>query len=221
MSLNLLDLYSDYLIFQTKYATATGLADLSGGSVSHDNVTRFLNGSALGSKELWLYVKDRVRHCEDENGVLIFDDTIEEKPYTDENQIVCWHHCHTKNRHIKGMNLLSCLVLYGDVRFPVGYEVVRKDIEYCEIATRKTKRAASVSKNEHFRKLIGQCHKNQVKFKYVLADNWFGSAENLSYIHSDMKKQFVIGVKSNRTVALERPAKKSAKYQQVSSLETQ
>ena len=60
-------------------------------------------------------------------GVLILDDSIEEKPYTDENEIVCWHHSHMHNRHIKGVNILSCLVEYGEVAFPVGYEIVHKD----------------------------------------------------------------------------------------------
>ena len=57
MDNNMLDLYTDYLIYQTKYATATGLSELLGGAVSHDKVTRFLNGTALGSQDLWLYIK--------------------------------------------------------------------------------------------------------------------------------------------------------------------
>ena len=31
-------------------------------------------------------------------GVLILDDSIEEKPYTDENEIVAWHHSHAKRK---------------------------------------------------------------------------------------------------------------------------
>ena len=43
----------------------------------------------LGSKELWSYVKSQVRKHEiDNGGVLILDDSIEEKPYTDENEII-------------------------------------------------------------------------------------------------------------------------------------
>ncbi|MDN3508423.1 MAG: hypothetical protein P0S93_00055 [Candidatus Neptunochlamydia sp.] len=37
-------------------------------------------------------------------GVLIIDDTIEEKTYTDENEIICWHFSHAKGRCIKGIN---------------------------------------------------------------------------------------------------------------------
>ena len=34
-------------------------------------------------------------------GALILDDCIEEKPYTDENEIMCWHFSHSKHRHAK------------------------------------------------------------------------------------------------------------------------
>ena len=54
MENNLLDIYSDYLICQNKYATATGLSDLLSGEISHDKVTRYLNSEDLGSKELWV-----------------------------------------------------------------------------------------------------------------------------------------------------------------------
>lgn len=34
-------------------------------------------------------------------GVIIADDTIEEKPSTDENEIVSWHYDHSKGRNVK------------------------------------------------------------------------------------------------------------------------
>ena len=220
MNTRLLDIYTDYLICQNKYATATGLSELMPNEISHDQVTRFLNGNLMGSKELWAYVKSDVRQHETvSGGVLILDDTIEEKPYTDENEIMCWHHCHTKGRHIKGVNILSCLVRYGDITFPVGYEIVHKDVQFCDVATKQLRRTASVTKNEHFRSLVGQCYKNQVAFDYVLADNWFGAKENLDYIHHNLKKQFIIGLKSNRTVALSEDAKIRGKFQQIETLD--
>ena len=41
---DMIDLYSDYLITQNQQATATGLSVMMDGLVSHDQVTRFLNG---------------------------------------------------------------------------------------------------------------------------------------------------------------------------------
>ena len=218
MSSNLLDIYSDYLICQNKHATATGLSDMLSGDISHDKITRYLNYEDLGSKDLWRYNKPEIRrHERAMGGVLILDDSIEEKPYTDENEIVAWHHSHAKGRHVKGINILSCLVSYNDAVLPFGYEIVHKDVSFSDIKTRKAKRKASTSKNEHFRNLIQQSIDNKVLFDHVLADNWFGSKENMKFIHG-LGKKFIVGVKSNRTVALSGKDKKEGKFQQVSSL---
>ena len=60
MDNKILDIYTDYLICQNNYATATGLSDLLCGALGHDKFTRFLNGTALGSQDLWLYLDDQV-----------------------------------------------------------------------------------------------------------------------------------------------------------------
>ena len=124
--MDMLDLYSDYLIFQNKYATATGLSDLVDGAFAHDKVTRFLRVENFGSKSLWSYVKKPVRSQETAGGVLILDDSIEEKPYTDENEINCWHYSHAKGSVLKGINILSCMIRYDDFSVPIGYEVIKK-----------------------------------------------------------------------------------------------
>jgi len=48
----------------------------------------------------------------------------------------------------EGINLLSCLVRYGDVALPIGYEIVKKDVEFCDVETkRKKERLKSVKMN--------------------------------------------------------------------------
>ena len=174
METNLLDLYSDYLICQNKYATATGLSNTMGGSVSHDQITRFLNQEEFTSKDLWKFVKSEVRkHQQDKGGVLIIDDTIEEKPHTDENDTVCWHYSHAKGECVKGINILSGLIRYNDFAVPIAYEAVRKELYYSEVETKKEKRRSTVTKNEQFRDMIQQTVKNGVPFDYTLADSWF------------------------------------------------
>lgn len=70
-------------------------------SVSYDKIIRFLNSKDFFSKELWEYIKPEVRKIEKNvEGVLVLDDTIEEKLYTDENEIICWHYSHSKSRHM-------------------------------------------------------------------------------------------------------------------------
>ena len=219
MTNNLQDLYSDYLISQNKYATATGLADIVPENLSHDQITRFLNGDLMDSKILWQEVKADVRANEDKDcGVLVLDDMPAEKPYTDENEIIAWHYSHAKNRLIKGMNLLTCMVRYDDVRLPIGYEVVKKDLRYSDLETRKEKRKSSVSKNELFRCLISQAIRNQVKYKYVLADNWFSSNDNMNFIHHNTKKMFIMGLKANRSIAMTLEDKQQGCYEKLGSM---
>ena len=50
---------------------------------------------------------------------------------------MCWHYSHSKGRHVKGVNLLSCIVQYGDISLPIGYEIVHKDVKFSDIETKK------------------------------------------------------------------------------------
>jgi hypothetical protein len=94
-----------------------------------------LNSNEFSSKELWEYIKPEIRKIEqDGGGVLIVDDTIEEKTYTDENEIICWHYSRAKGRCVKGVNLLSCLVRYGDTALPIAYKPICKDVLFCDVA---------------------------------------------------------------------------------------
>ena len=122
MDKNLLDLYSDYLLSSFGATTATGLSALLDGQVSHDQVTRFLSGSGYDSQTLWQQVKPVVRSIERDDGVLIFDDTIQEKPHTDENELICWHYDHTQNRSVKGLNLLNCIYHADEMSLPAAYD---------------------------------------------------------------------------------------------------
>jgi len=89
MNQKILDLYSDYLLISFGQTTATGLSKLMDGEVSHDQVTRMLSSPKMTSKAWWKLIKPHVRRIEQEDGVMIIDDSIVEKPYTDENEIIC------------------------------------------------------------------------------------------------------------------------------------
>ncbi len=212
-----LDLYTDYLISNTSYATATGLSSMLDGEVSHDSITRFLSSRTYTSKDLWLEVKRTVRKIEEESGCLIFDDTIQEKQWTDENEVICWHYDHCQGRSVKGINLLNALYHTGDVSIPVAFEVVKKPIQFCDIKTKQVKRMATVTKNELMRAMIQQCLNNRLQFRYVLMDSWFTAKENQEFI-VDKDKHFIGALKDNRLVALSVDDKKQGKFTRVSDI---
>ncbi len=218
MNKKLLELYSDYIISSFGQITATGLSKALSGEITHDKVTRFLSKEELNSKKLWKLVKSVVREQEKEEGVIIVDDTIEEKPYSKESELVCWHHDHKSNRAVKGINLINYIYGVGEVSIPIGFDVVKKPIEFCSLKTQKRKRKAKISKNELTRKCLKICQHNQIKYRYVLADSWFSSKENMFLINQELNKHFIMALKSNRTVALSEEEKQRGKFTRIDSL---
>jgi hypothetical protein len=215
----LLDLYSDYLISSFGQTTATGLSALLDYEISHDAIQRFLAVEKRTSADLWRIVKPHVRTLDGPEGVLIVDDSIAEKPYTDVNEIICWHYDHTHGRTVKGINFVTCLYHSQGVSLPVGFEIVAKAEVYPDPKDGKEKRRSKRTKNEMYRDLVRQAVHNQIVFTYVLSDIWFASAENMKFVKTTLKKEFVMPIKGNRKVALSLSAKQEGRYQRVDTLE--
>lgn len=220
MDNKLLDLYSDYLISSFSYTTATGLSELTEGAVSHDKVTRFLAKRAYTTKDLWMKVKPIVRKIETEDNVLILDDTVEEKPYTDENDIIAYHFDHTKGRNVKGINMMSLLYQTDSMTIPLSFEVIKKTEIVKDKKTGRDKRKSSITKNEIARDMIKQAQQNQIKYKYLLSDTFFSSKENMMFVKQKLKKDFIFAIKTNRLVSLSIPNQKAGKYKRVEDVVT-
>lgn len=219
MDKQLLEIYTDYLISSFSYTPATGLSMMVAGEISHDKVTRFLNSRDFTSADLWGMVKPTVREIESEEGVVIVDDTIEEKPSTDENEIVNWHYDHSKGRAVKGINIISALYYSGGVKVPVLFDLVRKKKTVVDKKTGKEKRISEKTKNEQYRQMLKVCAKNKIRFKYVLNDVWYASSENMMYVKVELEKDFIMPIKTNRKIALSKKDKLNGKYVTVSELE--
>lgn len=215
MTQDLLDLYSDYLICSFRQATATGLEEVVGGSVSHDQITRALSGVKRGGAELWRIAKPFVRKMQSADGVMIVDDTISEKPYSDENDIVCWHYDHTSGSVLKGINLMTVLYDSQELALPIQFQLIAKTEKYVDKKDGKTKRRSPVTKNEYYRQMLQQAINNQIPFKYVLNDVWFASADNMNFVKHTLKKEFVMPLKTNRKVALSAEDKRLGIYVRV------
>lgn len=212
------DLYTDYLLSTWGAATATGLSALLDGEISHDRVTRLLSSEDYTSKDLWKQVKSMVRKVENEEGVLIFDDTIQEKAWTDESELMCWHYDHVSGRNVRGINLLNALYHCDGLSIPVGFELVRKPIQYCDVKTRQVKRKSEMTKNELMRQMIGHCLANALKFRIVLMDSWFASEENFEFITSK-GKHFIAALKNNRLLALSEEDKRKNQFTRVDKMD--
>jgi hypothetical protein len=218
MDKDLLDLYSDYLICSFSSTTATGLSNLLGGNISHDKITRFLSGEPYSSKDLWLFAKPIVRKIESPDAVVIFDDSLVEKPYTDENDIVSWHYDHCQGRSIKGINFMTALYFSQGVSIPVSYQLIAKTETVIDKSGKECRKSEK-TKNEYYRDMLKACKQNNLVFKYVLNDVWFSSADNMNFVKNDIDRDFVMPLKSNRKVALTLADKRNGKYHAISTVD--
>src|SRR5258706_1222267 len=214
----LLDLYSEYLVSAFGQTTGTGLAKLMDGAVSHDQIQRFLAGEAYTSADSWQIVKGHVRAMQSEDGVLIVDDSIAEKPYSDENDIICWHYDHAKDRMVKGLNFVSVLYHANGLSLPVGFALVAKTEYYTDKKDGKQKRRSPISKNQSYQTLVQQAKRNRIPLQYVLNDTWYASADNMKWLKRTLRKEFVMPLKANRKVALSKADQQQRRFVQVETL---
>jgi len=215
---NFADLYSDYLISSSSYTTATGMASLL--SIKHDKITQALSKGNYDSKFLWKQAKSYVQEFSEskETIVLSFDDSIQEKKYTDESELNCWHYDHVSGKSVKGVNFLTALFEVKGVRIPCNVEFIKKDQWTTHSKTGKQKRISSITKNELFRKMLRECH-SKMLFDYVLTDSWFSSLKNMVCCKKELKTNFIMALKRNRKVALSFEDKQNNKYVSIETLQ--
>ena len=219
MNKEILDLYTDYLISSFGQTTATGLSKLMKGEISHDQVSRMLSSPKMRSKDWWRMVKPQVRKIQQSDGLIIIDDSILEKAYTDENEIICWHYDHSKGRPLKGINFITTLYYAQGVALPVAFEIVSKTEHYMDKKTGQEKRRSKTTKNKYAGSMLQATHKNKVPFKYVLTDIWFASAENMRFVKLELEEEFILALKSNPKVALSEDDHAMGQYQRIDQLE--
>lgn len=212
-----LDLYTDYLLSSFGQTSATGLSRLLDNSISHDDVTDFLNQSDTTGKALWGQAKPFVRQIESDDGVLIVDDSISEKPYTDPNGLVCPHYDHSKDRFVNGINFVTLLYRAKGIQLPISFMLVIKSLQ-CLLKDRKEVWRSEKTKNEMLRELVKQAYQNSVRFTYLLCDSWYVNAENINFIRA-LTKHLIGAVKSNLEVALSAQDRAHGKFVKISDID--
>jgi hypothetical protein len=116
------------------------LAEVSGGAFAHDAANRFLNREDFSGKDLFEEARPLL---ELEGGLLSVDDTVLDKPYSQEGktELVGYFWSGKHGRAVKGLCLVT--LLYTDangVCLPVNFRVVDK--------------AEGKTKNELFREMV-------------------------------------------------------------------
>ncbi len=119
---------------------------------------------------------------------------------------------------VRGINLLNALYYCNETSIPVAFELVKKPIQYSDIATKKLKRKSDKTKNEMMREMIETCIGNSLKFRFVLMDSWFSSEENFEFI-AGKGRYFIAALKDNRLIALSEEDRKKKRFVRVDELD--
>ena len=130
---------------------------------------------------------------------------------------MCWHFDHCSGRTVRGINLLNALYYCKGTSIPVAFELVKKPIQYSDLATKKLKRKSDKTKNEMMREMIQTCIQNTLKFRFVLMDSWFSSEENFEFI-TGKGRHFIAALKDNRLIALSEEDRKKKRFVRVDEL---
>jgi hypothetical protein len=163
-----------------------------------------------------------VRQYENREGCLVFDDTIGEKAYMDENEIVCWYYDHRKGRNVKGVTILTAFYTagneYGKLQTPIDYQIISKTETETEAKTGKERRKSENSKNEMMREMINRTIQRHVRFGYIVADSWFASKENMRYIQKK-GKGFIFEINGNRLAAASEREREQGRFVRIARME--
>ena len=221
-----LDLYPDYLLSSTGPTTATGLSRRLDGALSHNHITRWLSRGTYGPAEVWRQAKRLIRQAEaqrpaEEFAVLIVDDSVLEKAHTDANGLICIHWDHSQQRYVKGLNFVSLRYQAGELALSIAVELVRKTVPVYQPKTQQTSYQRPFTKNEYLqqqlRVALPEWPQQQVAYRYLLADSWYASAENMTLVRA-LGHHFVFALESSRIVALSEADRAQGRFQSVQSL---
>ena len=107
-----------------------------------------------------------------------------------------------------------------DCSLPLAYEILAKTHTYEDKKTGKTKRKSPITKNALMRgrlKILAET--NRIRFRYVLWDSWYSSADNLKFVERTLHKDVICALKANRKVTVSAEAKQAGQFVTGSELE--
>lgn len=195
------NVYVDYLLSASGSVSATDLSEVVDNQYSHDQITRMLSSGEITDKTLYLKGKRFIRTIEPAGKkCVIFDDSVQPKPYSKVNGLVAWHYSHSEGRCIKGINFVSAL--WSDEKRSAALSV--ETVEKQEVFNEKTQVwewQNIEGKNEMFRRMVRRLTQNKDLVDYVLSDSWYASKENMECVYKECRTHFVMALKSNRGTA--------------------
>lgn len=178
--------YCQYLLVSQINYTLTNFADHSQ-KFSHDALNRYVAGERLQPKLIWEHVKGDV--VQTPKGFVVFDDTIADKNFSQEIELVQRQYSGNAHGVIKGIGIVTCVYVNPalDQFWIIDYRIYDPDGD-------------GKTKLDHMQDMLLNCvHQKQLPFWAVLMDSWYATKEIMLAIEK-YGKIYYCPLKDNRQV---------------------
>ena len=178
--------YIHFLIASVDVFTCTEAAKcqpLRENNPSHDAFIRLLQRQPPDTDALWNEVNSIVQP---ENGFLIADDTLLDKPYAKKMDLVYHQWSGKQHRKVNGINVCTLLWTNGSAMIPVDFRIY--DIK-----------SDGKTKNDHFQDMLRMAKERGFEPNFIFFDSWYSSVDNLKIIRK-YEWHWLTRLKKNRLV---------------------
>ena len=179
--------YCQYLLVSQINYTITNYADHTPTQMSHDAINRYLREDRLTSRLVWEHARSQVQPSA--HGFVIFDDTVLDKNFSHQIELVRRQFSGNAHGLIKGIGLVNCVYVNPDTGqyWVIDYRIYDPDRD-------------GKSKLDHVQDMLTQVvqHK-QLSFYAVLMDTWYATKDLMLFVDS-LHKIYYCPLKDNRQV---------------------
>ena len=178
--------YCQYLLSSQINYTITNLAEHLE-QISHDTINRYLKNEKLTPRLLWDNVKDLI--VVDEDAYIIFDDTVIDKRFSEEMEIVRRQYSGNKHGVVRGIGIVNCIYVNPKTLqfWIIDYRIFNPEND-------------GLSKIDHVKNmLLGLVYQRNLPFETVLMDTWYAVNKLMLYIDG-LDKIYYCPLKTNRLV---------------------
>jgi hypothetical protein len=178
--------YCQYLLVSQINYTLTHFADHCE-TLSHDAINRYLGGEKMTPRLVWDNVRGQV--VPTAQGYLLFDDTVLDKQYSHQIELVRRQWSGNAKAVIKGIGVVTCVYVNPQTEqfWLIDYRLYDPDGD-------------GKSKLDHAQEMLANVvYQKQLPFYAVLMDTWYATKEIMLLIES-LKKVYYCPLKNNRQV---------------------
>lgn len=153
--------------------------------ISHDQVNRTFREEKVRPRHLWQMVRGDV--IEDEEGYLLFDDTVLNKEYSEKIEVAKRQYSGAVHGIVMGIGVVNCVYYNPKLKkfWIIDYRI------YNKVADGKDKLSHVEDMFTH------TLERKKLKFRSVLFDSWYATNHLMNVIHK-AGKYFYCPIKKNR-----------------------